>query len=474
MNRPPPAAPRPTLRRLAWLGTLALAGCASLQQGPAPLPPDPVPARWTSPTPPGAATDLAGWWSRWGDPALPALVAEALDAQTDVATARARLLQARAQRAQVDASARPSVGASLGAQRSATEGRGGSNTWQTGLDASWEADLWGARGAEQRAAQATVAAGELTLAQARISVAAEVALTLLQLRGAQAREALAAQALASQEQTLQTVRWRHEAGLVTELDLAQARTAVEQARAAIPPLQATARQSQHALAVLTGRAPGDLPAALQSPAPLPQPPADLALALPADVLRQRPDVQAAEQRLRAAQARVEQADAARLPSLSLGGSIGLNALSLGALGGVPAVATLLANVQLPVFDGGRVRAQVQAQEGARDEAAAAWRATVLAALQEVEDTLVSIRSGREQLAAQQAAAVSARQAATLAEQRYRSGLVDLPNVLQSQRTALSADDGVTTTRLALATAHVRLVKALGGGWTPTASEPGAR
>jgi NodT family efflux transporter outer membrane factor (OMF) lipoprotein len=226
----------------------------------------------------------------------------------------------------------------------------------------------------------------------------------------------------------------------------------------------------NALAVLTGRAPGALQAQLAPPpagAAPPAVPADLALAIPAEVLRQRPDVQAAEQRLVAAAARVEQTDAGRLPSLSLGGSIGLSALTLSGLsGGGAGLASLLASVSLPVFDAGRLRAQVRQQEAARDEAAESYRATVLAALQEVEDALVSLAGTREQLAAQQAAAAAAGRSAEIAEQRYRSGLVDFQNVLLSQRTLLAAEDGVAATTTTLATTHVRLVKALGGGWTP--------
>ena len=181
-------------------------------------------------------------------------------------------------------------------------------------------------------------------------------------------------------------------------------------------------------------------------------------------------MQAAERQLAAAVARVEQVDAARLPSLQIGGSIGLNALSLGALGSGAGVASLLASVSVPVFDAGRLQAQVRQQEGARDEAAAAYRATVLAALQEVEDALVSIAAVREQLAAQQAAAAAARSAATLAELRYRSGLVDFQDVLQTQRTLLLTDDNLAGSTTALATDHVRLYKALGGGWFPRTDE----
>jgi NodT family efflux transporter outer membrane factor (OMF) lipoprotein len=473
----PTTTPR-AAHRLAWLALALLgSGCASLQQPSAPPPADPVPAAWTAPVPVAAAADLAQWWTRFGDPALPGLVAQALQANTDIAVAQARLRQARAARELAAAGLQPRVGASASAQGNWSEATGRTGeSWRTGLDASWEADLWGAGAAGVRAAEATERAGALTLEQARVSVAAEVALTLLQLRGTQAREAIARRNLASQQQTLQITQWRRDAGLVTELDVAQARTAVEQTRAQLPALAGAAEQAMNALAVLTGRAPGALHAELAArddPQP-PAVPADLAVAFPADVLRQRPDVQAAERRLAAAAARVEQADLQRLPGFTLGGSIGLSALSLAALGSGAGVASLAASVSVPVFDAGRLQAQVRQQEGARDEAAAGYRAAVLAALQEVEDALVSLARTREQLAAQQAAATSARRATELAEQRYASGLVDFQNVLQSQRTLLAAEDAVATTATTLATAHVRLYKALGGGWTPEPTPTASR
>jgi NodT family efflux transporter outer membrane factor (OMF) lipoprotein len=389
------------------------------------------------------------------------LVAQALQANTSVAAALARLRQARAQRTLAEADLAPRVTGTGSAQASTIEGRATSEQYRAGLDAGWEIDLWGAGAAGVRAAEAGASASALTLAQTRVAVAAEVALALLQLRGAQARETIARSNLASQQQTLQITQWRQEAGLVTQLDVEQARTAVEQTRAQLPALVGSGAQAMNALAVLTGRAPGDTVA-------LPAAPPGLALAIPAEVLRQRPDVQAAEQQLLAAAARVEQVDAGRLPSLQLGGSIGLSALSLGALGSGAGVASLLASVSVPLFDAGRLQAQVRQQEAARDEAVAGYRATVLAALQEVEDALVSLSATREQLAAQQAAARSARAAATLADLRYRSGLVDFQNVLQTQRTLLLADDSLIGFTTTLATAHVRLYKALGGGWIPTA------
>lgn len=461
---------------------LMLAGCASLQRpdtatpGPAVVA---VPAAWNVAPAPGPADPLSAWWRRFDEPLLPGLIEQALHGgtgNTDVAAAAARLRQARAQHKLAEAGQSLSVTAGGSAQAGRGDGRATSRQFGADIDARWEADLWGGTAAGVRAASASAEAVAAQLAGTQVAVAAEVALNLLQLRGTQARLAIAQQNLDSQRQTLQTVLWRHEAGLVTALDVEQARTTVEQLRAQLPGLQTSATQAMNALAVLTGQAPGALAAELaaRTPALPPATPPDLALALPAEVLRQRPDLRAAERQLRAAAARVDAADAGRLPSLTLGGSIGLNALSLGALGG-SGVASLLASVSVPLFDAGRLQAQVQQQEAARDEAQANYRATLLAALQEVEDTLVALRGTREQLAAQQAAAAAAQRAAQIAEQRYRSGLVDFPNVLQTQRTLLSAQDGVAATVTTLATQQVRLYKALGGGWTPEpAAEPAPR
>jgi NodT family efflux transporter outer membrane factor (OMF) lipoprotein len=458
--------------RALLLVVCALSACNSLQQPAAPTNNVPVPLAWRGAALVGTPTDLVDWWTRLGDPALPPLVADALARGSDVAVAQARLRQARATRDLAAAGLQPRVGGSASAQGTKSEGLPHGESWRAGLDASWELDLWGGGAATLRAADAALQATTLTLAQTRVVIAAEVATTLVTLRSAQARQAIAERNLASQQQTLQIVQWRLEAGLVTTLDLAQARTAVEQTRAQIPALRSSAAQAIHALAVLAGRPPGALQAILtpsaspDSPGPVqPLMSETLALAIPAEVLRQRPDVLAAEQQLVAAAARVEQADSARLPSLSLGGSIGLSALRASGLGPGAGVASLLASVNLPVLDFGRVQAQVRQQEAARDEAAASYRASLLAALQEVEDTLVALDAGGQQLAAQQAAASASRLSAELAVQRYRSGLVDFQSVLQAQRTQLAAEDGVAATLGSLATTQVRLVKVLGGGWS---------
>jgi outer membrane protein, multidrug efflux system len=192
---------------------------------------------------------------------------------------------------------------------------------------------------------------------------------------------------------------------------------------------------------------------------------DLALDIPAHTLRQRPDVRAAELRISAALARVSVADAARYPSFSISGSLGLNALTLGALGsGASVVSALLGSISVPLFDGGAARAQVRAQEAALEQVRVAYQAVVLTALKDVEDALVALQGDRERLVRLQRAAVAAGNAALLAQQRYSSGLIDFQTVLQTQRALLTAQDSVASTTATISTDHVRLYKALGGGW----------
>lgn len=466
---------RPRRAALAlWVAAAWATGCSTLQPpAAAPLGGTTTSAQWTASTASAAATDLAAWWRRFGDPTLDALIADALAANTDIAAARAQLRQSRALADVADAQRGPSVDASGSAQRSRTASASSSNRFQAGLDAGWEIDVFGGRRAAANASALDAQASAATLADVQVSVAAEVALAYLSLRGSEARLAIAEGNLASQQETLQITEWRVLAGLATSLNAEQARAAVEQTRAQVPALQKAAALSRHQLALLTGRSVAELPALGTSP--LPAAPADLALAFPADTLRQRADLRAAEARVAAAAQRVVQADAARYPSFSLIGSLGLSALTLSGLTGGGAVASsLLAGVSLPIFDGGAAKAQLGAQRAAFDAAQSAWRAGVLGALKEVEDALVTLQRDRERLAALTRASEAAANAALLARQRYASGLVDFQTVLETQRSQLSSQDGVASATVDVATDHVRLYKALGGGWQPDAPLAAAR
>jgi NodT family efflux transporter outer membrane factor (OMF) lipoprotein len=287
------------------------------------------------------------------------------------------------------------------------------------------------------------------------------------------RSVIAVSNLESQRQTQQITLWRQQAGLVTALEAEQAAAAVAQAQATLPLLQTSSAQTRHALAVLTGRPPADLAADLAAPATptpaaaVPQARDGVALSIPADTLRQRADVRAAEFQVAAALAQVGQAQAQRWPSFAIGGSLALNATSVGALANGSAVlASLLASVAQPVFDGGALRAQVRAQQAALAQARQTYRAAVLGALQQVEDALVALGSDRQRLASLRLAAAAAGRAAELARQRYGSGLIDFQTVLDTQRTLYATQDGIASASADVGSDQVRLFKALGGGWSP--------
>lgn len=452
---------------------LALSGCASLTARHERLPQVTVPSQWSSASATSATTDLADWWKRYDDPQLTTLVTQALQANTSVRSAQAALAQARALRDVQDAQLGPTLGASASAQRSKTGDAPAGSRYQAGFDASWEPDVFGGKRAGASAAEAEAQASQASLADTQVSVAAEVAVTYVQLRGLQTRLDIARRNLATQQETLQITDWRVQAGLDTSLALSQARTATEQTRAQIPSLETSVAQTEHALAVLTGQPPTALREPLAQAVAVPMPSGELALSIPAQTLRQRPDVRVAEQQVSAALSRVSQADAARYPSFNLSGSVGLSALALSGLtGGGSVVSALLGSVSVPLFDGGAAKAQVRSQEAALENARVNYQAVVLNALQEVEDALVALRGNRERLQRLQSASESAEQAALLASQRYSSGLVDFQVVLETQRSLLSTQDSLASTQAELSADHVRLYKALGGGWQPQQDNEG--
>ena len=457
---------------LAWAFVSALSGCTTLvPRGPV-LPETPVPAEWSAaairpsdPSTPAVAASLAQWWQRFNDPLLSTLVTKALQANTSIRSAQAALQQSRALRDVKAADMLPGVSASGSAQRSQSGDNDASNSFRVGLDASWEPDVFGGKRSALNASEADAQATEATLADVQVSMAAEVALAYIQLRGQQAQLMIARNNLASQNETLQITDWRAQAGLITSLEVEQARTASEQTGAQIPTLEASIAKTRHSLAVLTGQPPAALEMLLAASQPVPQAAEDLALSIPGQTLRQRPDVRAAEHRISAALARVSAADAARYPGFSISGSLGLSALTVGALSnGASVVNALLASVSVPLFDGGAARAQVQAQEAALEQARVSYQSVVLTALKDVEDALVALAGDRARLLHLQSAAIAAGNADLLAQNRYSSGLIDFQIVLQTQRALLTTQDSVASASADISADHVRLYKALGGGW----------
>lgn len=478
MNTPLPISP------LLVFVCFGLAGCTAL--GPEHAPPvRDVPAAWSrieTSAQPVAATemtgDLSAWWHALDDPLLSALIVEAGQASLDVRSAQARVREARARRTVAGAGYYPDVTATGRARRTRSSeetGSGGTHDlFSAGFDASWELDVFGGvrRGVE--AAEADLASTEASLDAARVSLASEVALNYIEARSLQMRLGIARASLATQMETLQLTDWRAQAGLVSTQDVEQARSNLEQTRAQIPVLEASLASAGHTLDFLLGKVPGTLQERLEATGGLPAVPARIAVGIPAEALRQRPDVRAAERRLAAETARVGVAEAARYPSFGLSGSIGLEALKFSALGNGGAVASsLLAGITGPVFDGGRRRAQVAVQEAVREQAQVAYEEAVLTALQDVENALVELARNRERVDALVIAAGAARNAADLAQQRYSAGLIDFQLVLDTQRGVLSIEDSLASSRADGVRALIRLYKALGGGWSPETTTPPA-
>lgn len=499
-SRPRPLAstlrPRRALVALACAAGLAsLSGCAGwpAKAPAAAAPVAPVSRAWQQPLPAGPVITTARWWTALGDATLDGLVAEALTRAPDARTAALRLREARARRDATAAAAAPDLSGSARASRSRSSGAAGSgrssSLFDAGFDASWEADVWGRLAAATEGADADVAAVAAGVQDVQLTLAAEVARLYTSLRAVQQREALAAQALQRQADTLQITRWRAQAGLVAQTDVLQAETSLAQTVAQQAQLVASRASALLQLEGLLGRPPGDLTAALAAPAVgaaaatsggspataaggagvpsgdqslLPALPAGGAVAQPADVLRQRPDVRQAEAQWRAESARTRQAEAAQFPRLTLSGSLGLQALTLGTLG-QGGTGSLAAGLAAPLVDGGALRAQLAAQVAVRDRAALAYEQAMRTALSEVEDALAALDASRRQASALQQALAAAGQTAELARVRYRSGLVDARTVIDAERSVLSLADSLASARAAALGAWIQWHKALGVG-----------
>lgn len=406
----------------------------------------------------------------FGDSELNQLIAEAMAAAPDVRIAEAKLRQSRASQNLAQANLSPSLGVSGSLKRaqSGTDAGGTGNalnTYAARFDASWEPSIFGGLSDAAIAASADSAASSASLAATRASLAAEVALNYINLRSNQQRLSIARANVSSQAETLQMTQWRAQAGLVTTLDVEQARTNLAQTEATIPSLESARAAAAHRLAVLTGQPPATLDQRLRELHPLPSAPATIAVGIPADTIRQRPDVRAAEFSVQAEIARSAQQEAARYPSFSLNASWGWQAFSTAALGGSGSlVQSLAGSLAATLFDGGRTESRIALQKAVQEQTLVSYEKSVLSALEDVENALSAYATGHERVTARQTAADSARNAASLARTLYQAGSADFQKVLDTERTRLSAEDGLVSAQADVLTAVVQLYKALGGGW----------
>jgi len=422
--------------------------------------------------------DLTRWWSKFDDPVLGQLVDQAASANLDVAQAVARLRQAREALAISRSAFFPSLSGSGGYSRSETlkgsspiTGTGSSGAFSLGLDASYQIDLFGGVRRQVESSKAQYQAAGFDYATTLLSVESEVARNYVLARAFQAQLENARSNLVIQDDNLEIAGFRVQAGLVSSVDVEQARASRAQTAAAVPSLEQQYNAAVSRIAVLTGQAPGALKPLLAPVRPIPAGSEIVGAGIPADALRQRPDVRAAERRLAAATSQIGVAKAQLFPALAIGGNIDAGAGNVGGLFDL-ITGSLFASVTQAIFNGGRLNAQVRSSRAAADGAFAAYRSTVLTALEDIENAIVALQSAQERERQFAIALDASNNSAILARSQYRSGLTDF-TTLNTQETALiSARNGLVQARSDKATALISLYSALGGGWdasvTPTA------
>jgi len=456
-------------------GIVVITACATV--GPDYSRPDtPAPDAWQASLT-GGLTDhetdprtLACWWTTLQDPILSVLVKQAVSGNPSLKEARARVREARGRRAISQADQFPTLDASGSASRNrSSQGTGNSGTldlYQLGFDAGWELDLFGGVRRQVEAAEADLQATDEALRDVLVSLMAEVALNYVEVRSFQTRLSVAMSNLAAQEETYHITQWRYQAGLTTQLDVEQATYNLEQTRSQLPSLRTGREQAKNRISVLLGERPGALNPELDEPRPIPVTPLEIAVGVPADVLRRRPDVRKAERELAAQTARIGVATADLYPKISLNGSIGLESLSTGNL--IDAASRTYSvgpHISWPVFKAGAIMSNIEVQSALQEQKLFQYKAAILTALEEVENALTAF--AQEQLRRQSLmeASEAARRAVALAQDQYASGIIDFQQVLEAQRSLFSFEDQLAQSERDVTSDLIALYKALGGGWT---------
>ncbi len=441
-----------------------------------------VPDQWSVTAPP-QAEDLTRWWRNFDDPVLTGLVEQAAAANLDLEQALARLRQARESLIISRAALFPSVSGSGSVNRTEplrgggatltqpdgtviTTGGGGRTSFSLGLDASYQLDLFGGNRRAVEVSRAQFEASGFDYATTLLTVESEVARNYMLARAYQAQLANARASLAIQDDNLQIAGWRVMAGLVSSVDEEQARASRAQTAAGIPQIEQQYNAAVSRIAVLTGQAPGAVKPVMAAAAPIPKGPEQVGSGIPANVLRQRPDVRAAERQLAASTAQIGVAKAQLLPQFNISGSLDTNAANFGGLldtitGG------LFGGISQAIFNAGRLNAQVRSSRAAADGAFAAYKSSVLTALEDVENAVVALQSAEERERQFAIALDASNNSALLARAQYRSGLTDFTTLNTQESALISARNGLVQARSDRATALIALYDALGGGWDPS-------
>jgi outer membrane protein, multidrug efflux system len=463
-------------RLAAVLAPALLAGCAGWQ-APLQAPPDsaPVspPAAWQNPLPHnGKVTDLAAWWAGLNDPLLEQLIAGAQATSGTLADAKARIAQANAARTGAGAARGPSVDASLSASRGLQQpGASAANSLGIGLQASWEADLFGGKAAASNAAQARLESAQAAWHDARVSLAAEVAGQYLSQRNCEAGLSVIEADAKSRADSARLAELTARAGLGAPATAQLARASAADGAARVTELRAQCQRDVLGLAALIGAPMADVQAVLKQNPPISADVIDNAAlfsvsSLPAEVVAQRPDVFQAAREVAARSGDVTSTDALRLPRLSLSGSIGAARISSGGHtsdGATWSIGPLA--ITLPLYDGGVRAANLQAAQAQYEAAVVQYRSKVRQAVAEVEIALLNLQSTASRRGDSQAAAEGYRAFFNATEARYKSGLASLVELEDARRTSLAAETALLALKRDRMAAWIALYRAAGGGWT---------
>ncbi len=468
---------QPAAAMALWTALLPLAGCMKARKPYAPPVAAPLAQaeKWNTPLAGGAAAKpaddatLAKWWAALNDPLLTSLEERALKANLDVRKAEAKVRQARALRNSARTERQPTVTGSGSASGSRAGSQDGpaqvSQMYSIGLDASWEPDFYGRIRQTIEAYNADLGAAEESLRDVLVSLTAELALSYVDARSYQSQIAITKANLSKQEETYRLTQARYETGLATELEVQQSRLTVESTRASLPSLETGYQKAVNRVAILLGDRPGAVDAELATVKPVPSIPSEVAVGVPADLVRRRPDIRNAERQVAAQYARVGVATADLYPSFSLSGSIGLDALGITDLF-TPGALLMSAkgSLQHTIFNRSRIRENIKAQDALLDQQVTTYESTVLTALEDVENALVAF--GQEQVRRKSLAeaATAAERAVTLSTELYSAGLKDFLDVLDAQRSLLTLQNQLAQSDATITADLIRLYKALGGGW----------
>jgi len=433
-----------------------------------------VPQTWST-----SATDittdvaqLKGWWKNFQDPQLDQLVEQALAANTDLKIADARVMEARAIRGvsnsyrfptidQTDVIARRRFLVQTPNATGAAEG----GLFQVGFDANWELDFFGGVRKSVKAATADVLAAEESRRDVMVTVVAEVARNYLALRGYQRQLEVARNNINRQRDTRDLTEVRARAGLASELDVTRSDAQLASTEAVVPELEALIANTAHRIGVLLGTSPGAPLNDLKNVKAIPPTPVEIPVGLPADLLRRRPDIRRAEAEIVAQTARVGVAKSDRYPKVELNGLIGRSATSPGGLSlGLANFFFIGPTIRLPLFNGGRIRSNIRAEDARLDQAILRYEDTLRHSLEEVENSLTSYEREREQKKKREQAVASNRRSVALARELYGAGLSDFLSVLEAEKSLYDSENDLAESEASVAINLVALYKALGGGW----------